>query len=322
MKTGSGTLTAFLAANKRFVMADLYTFTLPGGTVLRYSSSGKLINFGGFSYLAGPRFVRSGMSQKRGIQVDSLTLFIYADARPEHAVNGVPMLTFIKNRGFDSAILSVTRVFALDWDSAWVGGYISFLGRLSEVIDSGTAYVQMKVNSGLEVLDANMPADVYQASCLNTLFDTKCAINRAGFQATGTVASGAISVSGFPTSLTQADGYFSSGGMGTMLFTTGANAGIRRTVKTYLNAAGAVTFVAPFPSAPAVGDAFQIWPGCDLSQGRCSGFFNNLTNFRGQPYIPIPETMLGGVAQQSTAQQQPGQVAPGGRVTNSRANLA
>lgn len=304
MKTASTALQNFLADNANFVMADLYQFTLPGGTVLRYSGVSQLINYGSNSYPAGPRFTRSALSQTRGVQVDSLDLEIDADDR--HTVNGVPLLAFIRNRGFDSALLSITRVFAQDWSAAWVGGYTAFLGRLSEISESGATYVKLKVNSGLEVLDANMPADLYQASCLNTLFDSKCGISRTGFQDTGAVAGGTITVSGFPTSgLTRPAGYFSTGGLGTLLFTGGGNTGVRRTIKTH-DASGNLTFVAPFPAVPVVGDTFQIWPGCDLSQGRCSGFFHNLTNFRGQPYIPIPETILGGVAQQSTPSQQGG----------------
>jgi uncharacterized phage protein (TIGR02218 family) len=319
MKTASTTLQNFLADNATFVMADLYQFTLSGGTVLRYSGAAQLINYGGNSYPVGPRFTRSGLGQKRGVQVDSLDLEIDADER--HQVNGVPLLSFIRNRGFDSALLTVTRVFAQDWSTAWVGGFTAFLGRLSEITESGATYVKLKVNSGLEVLDANMPADLYQASCLNTLFDSKCNLARAGFQSVGTVT-GVASVSGFNTNLTQAGGYFSTGGLGTLLFTSGANNGVRRTIKTHVNAGGALTFVAPFPAVPAIGDQFQIWPGCDLSQSRCSNFFNNLINFRGQPYIPIPETILGGVAQQSSAQQQAGVGGGGGGVTGARVDLA
>lgn len=325
MKNASTDLKNFLASNKQFAMADLYTFTLAGsGGVLRYSGANQLINYGNNSYPAGPRFVRSGTTQKRGVEVDSLDLEIYADER--HVVNDtVPLLTFVRNRGFDSALLTVTRIFASDWNEQWIGGITAFLGRLSEITESGAAYVKLRVNSGLEVLDANMPADVYQASCLNTLFDPKCKLDRTHFQDSGAVAGPAalVSVGGFPTTgLTRPSGYFSSGGLGTLLFLEGtANAGIRRTIRTH-DADGNLAFVAPFPARPAIGEPFQIWPGCDLSQGRCSGFFNNLINFRGQPYIPIPETMLGGVAQGSGAQQQAGTIGVGGGVSGGRADLA
>jgi hypothetical protein len=131
MKNASAALKQFLVDNRDFVMADLYTFTLPGGTVLRYSGAGQLINYGGNSYPAGPRLVRSGTTQKRGVEVDSLDLEIYADTR--HVVNGVPLLSFIRNRGFDSALLAITRIFASDWRGNWVGGINAFLGRLSEM---------------------------------------------------------------------------------------------------------------------------------------------------------------------------------------------
>ena len=290
MKSASDTLKTFLASNRQFVKAELYTFTIPGGTVLRYSDSGRVENYGGNSYVAGPRINRTGLSQKVGLEVSSATITIAADDR--HQVNSVNLLTFIRNRGLDSALITITRVYAADWSSSWVGGVTMFLGRVSEITESGNAMAKVLINSGLEVLDASMPADVYQASCLNTLFDTNCGANRTSFQATGTVTSGSIAANAFPTSISAAAAYYA---LGTLLFTSGANSGQRRTVKTQ-DASGNLTFVAPFPSKPAAGDAFTIWPGCDLSQARCTSFFNNLGRFRGQPYIPIPETIMGGVA--------------------------
>jgi hypothetical protein len=59
------------------------------------------------------------------------------------------------------------------------------------------------------------------------------------------------------------------------------------------SAPGTVSLIAPFPTAPASGDAFQIYPGCDktLDANGCAKFANT-ARFRGFPYVPSPETAV------------------------------
>ena len=72
------------------------------------------------------------------------------------------------------------------------------------------------------------------------------------------------------------------------MFTSGANANVRATVKSV--AAGvALTLIYPLPVAPAVGDAFTVYAGCDHTQATCQSRFNNLANFRGFPFVPPPQ---------------------------------
>jgi hypothetical protein len=53
MKTASPALLALLASG-RFVRADLWTITLNGGTVLRWTSHDLPISYGGFTWVTGP----------------------------------------------------------------------------------------------------------------------------------------------------------------------------------------------------------------------------------------------------------------------------
>jgi hypothetical protein len=43
------------------------------------------------------------------------------------------------------------------------------------------------------------------------------------------------------------------------------------------------------PYAPAAGDAFNAYPGCDRTLITCQDTFNNIINFSGVPFIPVPE---------------------------------
>lgn len=48
----------------------------------------------------------------------------------------------------------------------------------------------------------------------------------------------------------------------------------------------------PLQSAPASGDAFTVYQGCDHTPGTCRSKFNNLPNFRGFPYVPPPQMAI------------------------------
>lgn len=131
-----------------------------------------------------------------------------------------------------------------------------------------------------------MPADVYQTQCRNQVFDAACGLARASWEVSGTVNSVTGSRASFGSALGQAAGYFNQG---VVQFLTGANAGERRTVKSF--ASGAFAFALPWSQAIANGDTFKAWPGCDRTLATCVAKFNNRSRYRGEPFLPQPETV-------------------------------
>jgi hypothetical protein len=71
---------------------------------------------------------------------------------------------------------------------------------------------------------------------------------------------------------------------GYVKFTSGQNAGYSVEVAGF--SPGSVRTAMPLPYPIAVGDTFTIVAGCDRTLGTCVGRFNNIINFRGEPYIP------------------------------------
>ena len=59
MKAASPALIALLGSSEQFIMADLYTFTLVGGSVLRYSAAPTALTANGNYFALGPKFERS-----------------------------------------------------------------------------------------------------------------------------------------------------------------------------------------------------------------------------------------------------------------------
>ncbi|HUC63439.1 MAG TPA: DUF2163 domain-containing protein [Alphaproteobacteria bacterium] len=284
MKTASSALQTLLAGGQ-FYMADLYTFTLVGGGVLRYTDAEIDVAANGFTFTSeGPVFDRTngGTAEwKLGLEVDTFDITVLPG--PDDTMNGAPFLSALRMGMLDGATVQVERAFMASWGDTSAGTVILFLGRVGEV-DAGRTQATIHVNSHLELFDIAMPRNLYQPSCVNTLYDGSCTASRAAFAVTSSVAAGS-SQTDVLCALTQAAGWFD---LGVLEATGGGNAGFARMVKCYTP--GSFTLVSPFPVAFAVGDPFTAYAGCDKTQATCQSKFNNLAHFKGFPYIPPPET--------------------------------
>ena len=289
-ETATGALGSFLNGATSAYMADLYAITLSGGAVLRYTDRDHACTVNGNTYAIGPAITRSRTRLAVGVQVDTLDLTIAADA--SITVSGIPMLPFIAGGGLDGARLTLTRAFASQpaqygSELAWVGSLMLFGGRISE-IDVSRYAAKMRVASDLELLDAMLPRNVYQPGCTATLFDGTCGVARSSYSAsvTATGASDATRRT-FSTGSGAAANYYA---LGWLVGASGANAGVGRTVKAF--ASGAFTVIQPWPNAVSPGDTFTAYAGCDKTLATCTSKFANAARFRGQPFIPAPETVI------------------------------
>jgi len=274
-----GATLALLNSGDDFQMADLWRITLNGGAVIRWHGCGfnTPLSFNGETFLAGPGIDRGKISTKLGVEV--ATLDVTFSATSTDLINGAPLIPFAQGRGFDGATVVLLRAFIPAWGEPIAGAVIAFSGRVTQLKDVGRAKFTMTVSAWTVLLNVNMGPDVFQAGCLNTHYDADCGLTPTSIS--GTVGPGA-SPTAFATSLTQPDGYFTKG---TLTFTSGANAGLKRAVATYANAGGAMTVAFPLPNAPAAGDAFTAVRGCLLTMADCSAQAN-LIRFRGQPFTP------------------------------------
>lgn len=78
--------------------------------------------------------------------------------------------------------------------------------------------------------------------------------------------------------------------LGTITFTSGANTGLTRTIK---STSGDTIFLAQnFPYTINVGDTFTAYPGCTKTIDVCSNVFFNSLRFRGYPFVPTSEVLI------------------------------
>jgi uncharacterized phage protein (TIGR02218 family) len=291
MKPASPALQSLLAS-RQFYAADLYTFTLIGGGMLRYGAGDRDITANGNLFTAqGPRIDRNDNKAKChwkiGVEVDTLVFDVMPQA--SDVVNGQPFLAACVQGAFDGAELTLERAFMAAYGDTSVGTVVLFAGRVAE-IDLGRGVATFSVNSHLELLNQNLPRHLWQPGCVNSLGDACCGVNLPALAVGGTAATGSTAHL-VNAVLAQPSFYFDQG---KLTFTTGANAGLSRSVKSWIEGApGAIALLAPFPQAPVAGDAFAITPGCDKTLGAngCAKFANT-ARFRGFPYVPSPDTAV------------------------------
>jgi hypothetical protein len=75
------------------------------------------------------------------------------------------------------------------WGDTSVGTVILFSGRVSE-INPSRYEIALTVKSDLEILDTLMPRNTLQPTCIHTLYDSGCTLLKSAFQVAGVVTAG------------------------------------------------------------------------------------------------------------------------------------
>ena len=271
MKTASNQLISFLGSNQTSYIADLYTITLNDGTILKYTSADT--NIGTF-LTSDIQISRNSLKVIAGVEVDSLALTIIYPPTSN-------FMRLLQSGAFDGSRVLLQRAIMPTWGDLSLGLITMFSGRISDSeFDRTTAIINVK--SDFELLNIQMPKNLYQPACSHSLYGAGCDVVKSSYTTTNTLLSGSSKTS-FNTSL-------SSGSIfeqGVILFTSGANTGVKRTVKS--QSSGVVKVILPLPYEPTAGDTFQISQGCDKTKATCQSKFNNVSHFRGFPYVPQPE---------------------------------
>jgi uncharacterized phage protein (TIGR02218 family) len=291
MKPASSALITYLNSARAnpdvpLIMADAFTFTLLSGLILCYTNVDVTFAYGGNTYLANSIRV-DGLKYKAavGLEVDQQQMTVSALAT-DTITSGAPFLQALRDGSFDGCEIVRYRIFFSDRiGGAAIGSVLLFKGRLGVVEEIGRTSAKLTVNSDLTLLDIDMPRNVYQPTCLHTLYDSGCTLVKNAFGTNGTVGSGStasvINWSGASANFVQ----------GSITFTSGVNAGVTATVGS-VAAGTSIMLRYPLESTPAAGDGFTVYYGCDHTPGTCQSKFNNLANFRGFPYVPPPQMAI------------------------------
>lgn len=286
-----------LLRGRQFFAADLYAFALTAGPALYYCSGDRDISWRGIVFRGGgqvgPYFDRrdrrSKCNSKIGLQADTLSF----DVMPGAAlVGGVPFLVAVREGVFDGADLTLYRAFMPSYGDVSNGLIILFAGRVAEV-DGGRTVITITAKSHLELLDMQLPRNLYQPGCVNALGDTSCGVDltAAAYHADGIVQAGSTNavIAAYLVSVPQ-QGAFD---LGTIAFTSGTLSGQSYSVKRVVYGQPHQISLTGYALAPpSAGDTFRITYGCDKTPGFSSITITGLTS-TGVPAIGNPSTYAG-----------------------------
>jgi uncharacterized phage protein (TIGR02218 family) len=267
-----------------FVKCNLFTMTLSSGLAYYWTDADVDILANGRLYdSSGPSIQGAKYTLVRGMQVSTLDLQVLV--APTDLIAGVPWFLAARSGALKNADILIEKAFMPAWGEP-AETLSVFRGYVNESND-GEQEVVLSVVSDSNRLNTQVPRLVFQAGCMRTLYDAGCGVSRDAFTAHSAVAVSPNRYS-FSSGLAQPDGHFA---LGELIFTSGQNSGVRRSVKSYV--AGAIELSYPLVLDLAPGDAFLVRAGCDRTRGAngCAKFANE-ANFKGTPYIPPPEVSV------------------------------
>ncbi len=291
MKAAPAAVIAALAGNRQLAFADCFTLTLADGTIGRFTNAQYTVvvpqsGAPASVFVAGDILI-DGLKLKQtcGIDIDEQTLDIAF--KPTSTIAGLSWPIAVREGRFDGATFERARAVLTAPGGAVIGGavVVTFHGLVATIDNIGRLTCRMTVKSMLNKLAIDMPQEIWQPSCLNTLYDGKCTLSKAANSAAGSVGAG-MTFTFIPWSGSAQDIY----NQGTITFESGPNVGVSRTVRQSTPAG--LYLQRPLDYLPAVGDGFAVYHGCDKTMTTCQSRFNNLTNFRGFPFVPPPELSM------------------------------
>lgn len=278
MKSYTGSFPTWLTA---VATADLWTFATAQGNTYRWTSwesslTRQAITWTGTGTDGTPLIKRQGTRIVAGLEVDSLTCTVLCGETVQ--LGNLPFVQAATAKLLDGCDVTLERAYM------GVPGTIQstvnlFKGTVSEVRPSHSE-VQLTVKSFLERLNQNWPRNYWSPICQHKLYGAGCGVSEAAYQSTGGVSGDQF---GFTLATGKPSGYFN---LGKCTFISGQLAGMSVGIKEHVGSQFTIMGKLPFPAAGNV----VLVPGCDKVYTTCRTKFSNTSRFKGEPFIPKPET--------------------------------
>jgi uncharacterized phage protein (TIGR02218 family) len=276
------TLSAPLATHiegETISLCTLWRVALLEGTVLGFTDHDANILLDGLTYAAASGFTASAIDTTAALNVDNMD------------VDGMlvsPSITdddLISGRWDYAAI----KIMMINWRDLSAGVITLRVGRLGEVSAAGSKW-KAEIRGLMQALQTPI-GQIYQPGCRANFGDARCKFDVSTVTTLCTVS--AISADGrvlFAPELTLPPGLYDGG---KVAFLTGLDHGLVGEVKR--NDVGWVELHLPMPLPVQVGDAFNATQGClKRPMEDCKARYNNIINFRGEPYLPGTNRMVKG----------------------------
>jgi hypothetical protein len=282
-------------------LAACWSITRTDGVTQRFTTHDRAIVYGGFSYSPANSYSPGDIeTQVDGSPNQMEVLGITSDDITEaNLLLGVYEHAYVEIFVVDYTDLTIPRTVL---QTGW-------MGQVTSRQESFSADLR-----GLNSRLSQSTGEVYTPECRWKFGDSRCTVNTAALTVSDTVDSvpglSADALSRPATggselqnavrstivnpndeficfSRPEADGYFD---FGVVTWTSGPNTGISMEVIRF--SGGSFKLMEGLPFQIQIGDAFTVYPGCNLTSATCKAKFNNLANFGGFPFIPGTDDVL------------------------------
>jgi uncharacterized phage protein (TIGR02218 family) len=250
-------------------LATCWRLDLTDGTVLGFTDHDEDLPFGGVTYQASSGFDASAVATGSDLTVDDLEADALLDG------GGITEADLAAGR-FDFAAIEVFSVNYEDLSQGRIVWRTGWLGQVSP--ENGIATAEVR---GLNQALKQTIGETYTPACRAVLGDSRCGVDTDALTVTGAVTAVTDAATFSDSGRSEAAGYFD---YGVVTWTSGANAGLQMEIKSW-DGAQFVLFEG-MPYAIQDGDAYEAQPGCDKRLSTCRDKYDNVINYRGEPYIP------------------------------------
>ncbi len=263
-------------------LATLVLITRTDGVTMGFTDRDADLSYLGQTYHAAEGIGTTAIQSKTGTGVDNMDVsgLITSDRITEDDLDagrydGARIEVRLVNRAYAKANPNVASHALL---------LVGYLGGV-EVVDGRFSVTVKSLSDRLKQVIGDTLSPTCRCRCLG---DLQCKVVLTGNTLQGVPIRATASVSSVsgPTSFvvngSAPSGHYTRG---TVQFLTGANAGLRRDVKTH-GAGGAIALRTAFPFPVAAGDQAVFVAGCDKTFATCDVKFGNANNFHGEQEIP------------------------------------
>ena len=252
------------------------------GQVFGFTSIDVNLLIAGLTYQAATGFTPSNIDHKADLSVPNLEVIGLLDSA------SITEADLLAGR-WDGAAVEIFEVNYRDLTQGVMNLRTGTIGSISAGRTAFTAELR-----GLAQALQQPAGELFSPSCPADLGDTRCKVALGPLTVTSSVTSASSPRAFADSARTEANDHF---GGGVITWTGGLNAGLRMEVRSYVQSGGAFVLALPMPYAVQVGDTYSLVPGCRkraIEAGKTK--FNNIVNFRGHPYVPGNDKVLGNAA--------------------------
>jgi uncharacterized phage protein (TIGR02218 family) len=269
-------------AQETMTLATCWKITRVDGAVFGFTDHTRDLTISGVMYAAATGYAPSNVATSSGLSVDNLEVVA---AITSETVTDADMLA----GKWDFASV---EIFEINYADLTMGEMQIRKGTLGQLATGRTAFTS-ELRGMAQPLQQSV-GRIYAAACDADLGDARCGVILTSYTVTGSVTT-VISQHAFnDTTRTETTGttseYFEGG---KLTWTSGLNTGLSMEVVDYYP--GYVFMAQSMVYTICVGDTYSMHAGCDKLVGTCQSRFNNISNFRGFPWVPGLDRMVSGL---------------------------